>query len=172
MLELFNRWARPEGPVKIVTAVEIERPAAEVYALVDWADPRNAKRATGNDVRSVADKPGRFDMVMPGLPDHTFELLVTCDEPRSCYAFGCVIQPRLGKMEHCHETYEFEELGPHRCRVTLTTETGFAARLSRRAYSAEVATMAVSVQSALQKLKLQAEHGADFAKAIEGNLLL
>lgn len=172
MLELFNRWKRPQGPVEIIAAVEIDRAAAEVYALIDWADSSNAKRATGSDVRNVPDKPDRFDMVMPGLPDHTFELLVTCDEPPACYAFGCIIKPRLGNMEHCHEAYEFEALGPQRCRVTLTTETGFVPGLSRRAYSAEVATMAASVQSALQKLKLQAEHGADVAKAVEGNLLL
>ncbi len=56
--------------------------------------------------------------------------------------------------------------------MTLTTETRFDAGLSRHAYAAEVATMATSLQSALQKLKLQAEHGADFAKAVEGNMLL
>ncbi len=172
MFEFLNRRRRPARPVEIIGEVEIARPAADVYALIDWADPRNAKRATGNRVTGISGNPGRFDMVTPMLADFTFEFLVTCEEPHSRYAFGCVIRPQFGPMEHTHETYGFESLGADRCRVTLTTETRFDAGLSRRAYAAEVATMATSVQSALQKLKLQAEHGADFAKAVEGNVLL
>lgn len=172
MLEFLHRWKRTQEPVEIIGEVEIEVPAADVYALIDWADPRNAKRATGCDVRAVPGKAGRFEMAMPSLADFTFEFLVTCDDPHSCYAFGCMIQPQLGHMEHTHETYHFEELGEDRCRVTLSTETRFVAGLSRRQRAAEMATMAASLQSALQKLKLQAERGADFAKAVEGNLLL
>ena len=172
MFGLFKPKTAPEGPVDICAEVEIDKPAAEVYALIDWADPRNAKRATGNEVRAVESKPDRFDMVMPFMPELVFEFLVTEAVPHRKYAFGCVIEPSMGNLAHSHECYEFEDIGENKCRVFLKTSTTFVEGLRMREYTHEVATMAASVQSALQKLKLQAEHGADVAKALEENTVL
>lgn len=172
MFGLFKPKMAPEGPVEITGVVHIERPPAEVYALIDWADERNAKRATGNLVTQIEGNPARFDMVMPMMDDLTFEMLVTEAEPHRKYAFGCVIRPGCGNMAHNHECYEFEDDGKGGCNVILRTETTFVEGLRMREFTCEVSNVAVSIQSALQKLKLQAEHGAEFAKAIERNTLL
>ncbi|BDI61623.1 SRPBCC family protein [Qipengyuania nanhaisediminis] len=172
MFGLFKPRPAPEGPVEFAASVEIARPASEVYALIDWADPRNAKRATGNEIVRIEGQDGRFDMAMPFLPDLTFEFIVTEAVPHSIYAFGCVIRPGSGAMAHSHERYEFEDLGDNRCRVDLLTKASFVEGLSMREFSEEIATMSAAVQSALQKLKLQAEHGADVAKALEENTVL
>ena len=172
MFGLFKPKLAPEGPVEIGAEVEINKPVSEVYALIDWADERNAKRATGNHVTQVEGKPDRFDMVMPFLDDLTFEFLVTEAVPHAKYAFGCVIRPECGNLAHNHESYEFEALGEDKCRVILTTSVTFVEGLRMRDFTKEVATMAASVQSALQKLKLQAELGADVAKALEENTVL
>lgn len=172
MFGLFKSKKAPTGPVHIGAEVEIDKPAEDVFALIDWTDPRNAKRATGNTVRAVEGKPDQFEMVMPFMEDLLFKFVVTEDQPSRKYAFGCVIEPQMGNMEHTHETYSFEALGEDKCRVELMTETTFVDGLRESEFASEVATMAASVQSALQKLKLQAEHGADVAKAVEENTLL
>lgn len=172
MFGLFKPKLAPEGPVEIAGLVEIDRPVQDVYAMIDWADDRNAKRATGHEVRKVAGHPGRFDMVMTTMPDLTFEFLVTEEQRPERYAFGCVIRPGMGNLAHSHESYEFEDLGEERCRVTLLCSATFTEGLRMREFTCEVSTMAASVQSALQKLKLQAEHGAAFAKALESNTVL
>ncbi len=172
MLGLFKPKMAPEGPVEMGSEVEIDRSVEEVYALIDWADPRNAKRATGNEVREVPGKPGQFEMVMPFMDDVVFEFLVTEAVPHRKYAFGCVIKPSMGNLAYNHETYELEPLGDDKCRLTLTCETTFFDGLRMGEFTQEVATMAASVQSSLQKFKLQAEHGAEVAKAVEENTLL
>ena len=172
MFGLFKPKLAPEGPVEMGAEVEIDRPVEDVYALIDWADPRNAKRATGNDIREVPGKPGQYEMVMPFMEDLTSEFLVTEAVPNRKYAFGCLIKPQMGNLAHNHETYEFEPLGDNKCRLKLTCETTFVDGLRMREFTNEVASMAASVQSSLQKLKLQAEHGAEVAKAVEENTLL
>ena len=172
MFGLFNSKLAPEGPVEFAASVKIDKPASEVYALVDWADERNAKLATGNKVYPIENKPNRFDMVMPFLPDLTFEFLVKEAVPHSKYAYGCIIKPGCGNLAQTQEAFEFEELRRNRCRVTLTCTTTFVDGLRTRDFTNEVATMAASVQSSLQKLKLQAELGAEVAKALEENTVL
>lgn len=172
MFGLFKPKLAPEGPVEFVFDVEINKPVSEVYALIDWADERNAKRATGNDVREVPGKPGQFEMVMPFMDDLTFEFLVTDEVYSRKYAYGCIIKPQFGNLAHNHETYEFEELGPESCRVTLTTESTFVEGLRMREFTIEISQMAAAVQSSLQKLKLQAELGVEVAKALEENTVL
>ncbi|WP_299193476.1 hypothetical protein [uncultured Erythrobacter sp.] len=172
MFGLFKPKLAPEGPVEFNAEVEIDKPASEVYALLDWADERNAKRATGNHVTQVEGKPDRFDMVMPFIDELTFEFLVTEAIPHSKYAYGCVIRPECGNLAHTHESFTFEPLGEDRCRVTLLCATTYVEGMLLADYTHEIATMAASVQSALQKLKLQAELGPEVAKALEENTVL
>ena len=42
MFGFLRRKAEPHGPFEFEHSVEIAKPAAEVYALVDWADARKA----------------------------------------------------------------------------------------------------------------------------------
>ena len=172
MFGLFKSKKAPKGPVQIAAEVEINKPADEVFALIDWADPRNAKRATGNIVRQIEGKPDQFEMIMPFMDELLFKFIVTDNQPGRKYAFGCVIEPQSGNLAHSHESYEIEPLGDDSCHLLLICETTFVDGLREKEWLCEVATMTASVQSALQKLKLQAEHGADVAKAVEENTLL
>lgn len=172
MFGLFKPTLAPEGPVEIRADVAISKPARDVYALIDWADERNAKRVTGNRVTQIDGRDDRYDMVMEFMPDLTFELLVTEAVPHSRYAYGCVIRPGCGNLAHSHETYEIEANGPDACHLTLICQTTFVDGLKMRDFNNELGTMAASVQSAVQKLKLQAELGADVAKALEERTLL
>jgi len=47
------------GPFQYEHSIEIAKPA-EVYALLEWADPRHAQRALGNKVEPVGSAPVRF----------------------------------------------------------------------------------------------------------------
>lgn len=172
MFGLFKPKPAPEGPIDIVTAIEIDRPVEEVFALVDWADPRNAKRVTGNTVRAVEGKPDQFEMVMSHMDDLLFRFVVTQNEPGRNYAYGCVIEPPVGRMAHSHESYEFEALGDDRCSVAMVCQATFVDGMTEKEWTGEVANMSAAVQSSLQKLKLQAEHGAEVAKAVQENTLL
>lgn len=172
MFGLFKPKLAPEGPVEFTFDVEINKSAEEMYALVDWEDPRNAKRATGCEVSQVQGTDDQYLLVIPSMPDLTFRFLVTAAEPARKYAFGCVIEPQFGNLAHNHETYEIEPLSENSCRLTLVTETTFVDGLREKDFVREIAAMTASVQSSLQKLKIQAEHGADVAKALEENTVL
>ena len=65
-----HRVRSREGPVEFEFSVEIGSPASEVFPLIDWADPRNAKRQLGNTVEQLEGQSDRFEMVLNGLPDH------------------------------------------------------------------------------------------------------
>ncbi len=137
MFGLFRSKLAPEGPVQINGEVEIDKPVEEVFAMIDWADPRNAKRVTGNMVRGVPGKPDQFEMVMTSMDDLLFSFLVTENVPGRKYAFGCVIEPPVGRLAHNYESYEFEPLGANRCRVKLVTETTFVAGLRQKEFAHE-----------------------------------
>jgi hypothetical protein len=162
---LFERKVEPVGPFGFGHAIEIEKPAAEVYALVDWADPRNAKRALGNKVEQVA--PDRFRLLLDMVPDHTFEMIVTDAVPGETYAFENEITPPVGRLVSSRETYTIEPRGEGACVLTLTVEASFVGGLSDDDMSMEVLMMTVSCGNALEKLKVQAEQGVDAVHRIE-----
>ncbi|HLV07058.1 MAG TPA: hypothetical protein VKY80_05235 [Croceibacterium sp.] len=67
----------PVGPFQFEHSTAIAKPAAEVYALLDWADPRNAKSALGNKVEPVGSAPVRFRLWLDLVPGHGFGMIVT-----------------------------------------------------------------------------------------------
>lgn len=172
MFGMFKPKLAPKEPVEFLGEVEIDCPAEEVYALIDWADPRNAKRNTGNEVTQIGDDPIAFRMVMPAMDELDFQFIVNEAQSPSKYAFTCTISPQCGRMAMSEEIYEFEATGETSCRVFLVNRVTFAEGTTVDDLAEEVAMLSASVQSALQKLKLQAEHGADVAKSIEMNTLL
>ena len=102
MFGILKRKAEPLGPFAFGHSVEIERPAAEVYALLDWADPRNAKRALGNKVEQVGTDPDRYRMQLDMVPGHTFEMIVSEAVPGEVYAFENEITPPVGWLVTSH----------------------------------------------------------------------
>lgn len=157
--------AEPMGPFEFSHSIQIERPAADVYALVDWADPRNSKRALGNKVEQVA--PDRFRMHLDLVPDHRFEMIVTEAVPGKRYAFENEITPSAGQLVSSHETYSVEPLGENSCHLGLTVAVWFNGGLSAEEMAAEVMIMGMSGQNALAKLKVMAEEGAEAVHRIE-----
>ncbi|MHA7819475.1 MAG: SRPBCC family protein [Erythrobacter sp.] len=156
MFGLFKPELAPEGPTEIEASIEIVCSPGGVYALLDWADERNARRATGNTVTVVEGEPGRFDMHMPMLPERTFEFVATEAVPHCKYVFGCVIRPDSGNLAREHQTSEFEDIGQDRCLVMLLTSVSLVEGFKMSDYVGEVSTMAAAVLDSMQKLKLQA----------------
>jgi hypothetical protein len=167
MFGLLKRKAEPLGPFEFEHAIEIERPAAEVYALVDWAHPRNAKRALGNKVEHVGSSPDRFRLHLDLVPDHRFEMIVTEAVPARSYAYDCEITPPVGRLASCHEAYQVEALDDGSCRLGLVVSACFVGGLSDEELAMEVMMMGVSGQNGLAKLKIHAEQGVEAVHAVE-----
>lgn len=170
MFGLFKRQHAAPEPMQIAAEVEIAKSCEEVYALLDFADERNAKRALGYDVTSVGDN--RWQMTMSNLPELTFLFDITEAVPGNRYAFDCIIEPALPNMIRSSEAYTLEPLGADKCHVTLLNTVELRPDMKKREHAQEVAMLAASTHSALQKFKLQAEHGAAATKAIENNTLI
>ena len=167
MFGLRKRNVEPAGPFQFDHSVEIERPAAEVYPLVDLADPRNAKRALGNKVEQIGSSPDRFRMVLDMLPDEVFEMTVTDAVPGQSYAFENDFDPPVGRLVTSHEAFTVEPLGEGSCRLGLTVSAYFVGGMSDEELAMEVMIMAMSCENALEKLRVHAEEGIDAVHRIE-----
>lgn len=170
MFGLFRPRRAPAGPVEFSLAIDIACPAEDVFALVDWADPRNAKRQLGYAVTETA--PGRFHMVIPRMGDVAFDLVETEVRPGEVYAFDARMTPLVGRLVHSHERYSFESTGEGTCRMTLVNTAQFVEGMRMGEFREEVGRMAASTQSALEKYKIQAEHGLGALRAVEDRLVL
>jgi hypothetical protein len=168
MFGILKRKAdEPLGPFVFEHTIEIAKPAAEVYAMLDWADPRNAKRALGNKVEQVGSAPDRFRLHLDLVPDHRFEMIVTEAVPGRSYAFENEITPPVGRLASSHEAYAVEPLGEGSCRLSLVISATFVGGMSDQEIAMEVMMMGMSGQNALAKLQIQAEQGVDAVHAIE-----
>ncbi len=160
----------PEGPMQFDVAVEIEKPAADVYALLDWADPRNAKRELGHRIEPLDGEPKRFRLIMTEMPEHRFDMTMLSEVPGQAYAFVTDIQPPVGRLESDEEHYSLEPLGEGRCKLKLTTIAVFRSGLNMREFEQELAMMTMACHRALIKLKLHAEQGLEAVKALEAEI--
>ncbi|HEX9807005.1 MAG TPA: SRPBCC family protein [Alteraurantiacibacter sp.] len=167
MFGLFKPKMAPEGPVQFVAEVDVAKPAEDVYRLVDWSDPGNAKVELGSSVTPVEGTKDRFLMSMPAVPDLTFELQVTEADPGRCYSFGCEIEPQVGRFVSAHEEYHFEAVGEDSCKLTLVNTVNFIPGMTVKEMEQEIGTMGLASQNALIKLKVHAEMGAEAVKSIE-----
>ena len=160
----------PEGPVQFDVAIEVEKPAADVYALLDWTDPRNAKRELGHKIEQIGTDPDRFRLVMTEMPKHNFDMtMIEALQDRS-YAFSTDIQPPIGRLVSDQEHYSLEPLGDERCMLKLTTIAEFRSGLSMRQFEQELTMMTLACQRALIKLKLHAEQGLEALRALEAEI--
>lgn len=171
MFGLFKPKLAPEGPVEFNFELEINRPASEVYRLLDWSDENNAKRATGSIIRPIPGAPGRFDMVWSADSELLFKFKETLAPPGEAYAFDCEIEPRVGKLDRSVEEYRLTPTSPESCKVELINTVTFVERLTMKQFQREIATMAHACQQSLVKLKIQAEHGTEIAAELEGKVL-
>jgi hypothetical protein len=165
MFGILKRKAEPIGPFEFEHSIEIERPAAEVYALVDFSDPRNAKRALGNKVEQVS--ADRFEMRLDLVPGHVFGMTVSEAVPGRSYAFETDVAPPVGRLVASHEAFSIEPLGEGACKLGLTISAWFDGSLSAEETAMEVMMMGMAGQNALTKLKVHAEEGVDAVHRIE-----
>jgi hypothetical protein len=172
MFDFLKPKPAPEGPVTFDFDIEIERAASEVYALLDWADPRNAKRQLGSDVVPVEDMPGRFRLYLEAMPAHVFEIAVTEAVPDQTYAFECEIEPSVGRLVSSREVYTFEALGPDRCLLRLVNTATLVDGMKMKDFEFELMQLSVACHNALAKLKIHAEQGAEAVRAVEGKLIV
>ena len=170
MFGLFKPKKAPEGPINLSFAVEVERPAEEVYPLIDWADPRNAKRQLGEAVETIDGLPNVFRLVMADLPEHTFDMLVTDATPHRSYRYSTDINPRVGRLEASQEHYELEPAGDGHCQLSLTISATFRPGLNEKEFRQEVMMVGVACHNALLKLKAHAEYGVEGVRELEKQL--
>jgi hypothetical protein len=167
MFGILKRKTKPIGPFEFGHSVAVERPAAEVYALLDWADARNAKRALGNKIEQVGISPDRFRMLLDFVPGHVFEMVVTDAVPGETYAFENEITPPPGRLVRSRETYCIEPRDESSCVLSLLVSASFVGGLSEDVLAMEVMMMTAACGNALEKLRIQAEQGVEAVHAIE-----
>lgn len=168
MFGLFKRQMAPEGPVEFKAEMPIERPADHIYALLDFADERNAKRAEGNRVLpgggAGSGGSGRWRLLMTGMDSHEFLLdLIEAERPLR-YEYECRAVPTLGRLVSAIEAWTIEPLGEHGCNVRLVVTAEFVTGLTERQFAKEVSMMSAGCHNALARLKIHAEHGANAAR--------
>ena len=164
MFGMFKKKPVPSGPITFDFDVLIERPAADVYALVDWGDPRNAKRQLGH---SVEGQSPLFHLRMSSMPDLDFTLEVLEEKAGEVYAYACDIQPRVGRLVTSVERFIFEPAADGHCLVRLINEATFIDGMTRREFEQEIMMMSTATNDGLIKLKVIAEMGLEAAKAVE-----
>lgn len=170
MFSFLKPKPAPEGPVGFDVAIEIDKPASEVYPLIDWADPRNAKRELGHQIDAIDGDPNRFRLIMTEMPEHRFDMTVIEAVQDRSYAFSSDIRPRVGRLESDEEHYSLEPIGEKRCKLKLTTVATFQSGLTMDEFEEELAMMSFACQRALVKLKLHAEQGVEAVRAFDQQL--
>ncbi|MWV26585.1 hypothetical protein [Aurantiacibacter rhizosphaerae] len=154
----------PDGPVEITKEVEIERPAAEVYPMVDFDDPRNHKAAVGTVTRTGSDT---FDMALDMLPGLIFPITEMEAVPGRSYTIESILPEELGARLHkTVERTDIEPLGDDRCKVTLVVTACFHP-MKMKHYDHEIAMITAGCHNSLAKLKVHAEQGVDVIREIE-----
>ena len=167
MFEFLKPKRAPEGPVQFEVAIEVDKPASDVYRLIDWSDARNAKRELGHRIEPMDGEPDRFRLILTEMPEHRFDMTILEAVPDRAYAFSTDIQPRVGRLESDEEHYSIEPLGDDRCKLKLVTVAEFQSGLKMNQFEHELAMMTMACQRALIKLKLHAEQGVEAVKALE-----
>ncbi len=156
-----------EGPVGFEMEVEIDRPAAEVFRLIDLADSGFAAVQRGATVTTVPGTEDSFTLRMPELEDITFKYKVVERVVGQRHSAECVIEPPVGNLAKALEEYAIEALSENSCRLDLTTHATFNSGLSDEEIAGEIAMMSMAVQDDLFKLKVHAEDGAEAVAAME-----
>lgn len=164
MFGMFKKKPVPSGPIPFDFEVMIDRPAADVYPLVDWADPRNAKRQLGHIVEGQSP---HFRLGIASMPDLQFTLDVIEERPGEVYEFSCDIQPRVGRLQSSIERYTFEAVGEGQCLLRLVNQATFIDGMTFAEFEQELMMMSIATNDAIMKLKVLAEMGVDAAKAVE-----
>lgn len=149
----------PDEPIELKVGIEIDSPADDVYALLDWGDERNQLRARGNLVRRESSDPHVYRLWYDRAPDLNFLMTVTEAVPGRAYAFLADIVPPVGRRLGSHESYTIEPMGAEGCRVTFVNTIRHIPGMTQKELGDEIGKSTMAAANALTKLKLQAELG-------------
>ena len=166
MFGLFKRQMAPEGPFAFTDQIRIERPATDVYQLLDFADPMNAKIAQGHMLRP-GEAPGQWRLVMIGLEDHEHLIELIHAEPPLRYVVDCKAVPTIGRLQHAREAYSLEPAGANACTLRLDITAHLVPGLSARQFANEEKLLSAACHNAVARLKIHAEKGPDAARDAE-----
>lgn len=160
----------PDEPIRMEARIEISRPAEEVYALLDFADPRNQMVARGNIVKPLGSDPNSFRMWYDLAPNLNFLFTVTEAVPARRYAYSAVIVPPVGRRAGSYEDYAIERLDADRCELTFINTVHHQPGLTLDELAEEIGMSSVAAANGLAKLKLLAEEGVEAVEAFEWEL--
>ncbi|MEO1221293.1 MAG: hypothetical protein AAFY42_08080 [Pseudomonadota bacterium] len=163
MLESNKNSPMLNGPIEFDFSVEIDRPASEVFPILDMSDPRFSQVALGNTVKQVGEK--TFELEIEEMQGHTFRFDIVEYARDARHASEVTIEPRVGNLVQAVEDYQLTPLGPDRCTLKLVTKATFSDDLSVEEIAQEVAMMSMAVEEDLTKLKIHAEEGVEAVKA-------
>ena len=167
MFGLFKPKLAPEGPYPFEIEGEIDASAAEVFALLDFADPRNAMKARGATITSVEGNGQRFVMNLPQVPDLDFHIDVIEAEAPNFYSYAIVVDPLVGRMAASIESYTVSDMPGGGCRVRLENAVTFQEGLREKDVPEEFGMVTVALYKTVAKLKLQAEQGVEAVLALD-----
>ncbi len=158
-----------EGPIDFASEVEIDRSVADVFPLIDIADPRFCHAQRGANIAPVQSEEGRYDLTIAEMEGVTFQFRVLENVPGALHKLECIIEPRINDLTHSIELYHIETIGERACRVELTTTATFDESLSDEEVAEEIATMSAAVNMDLLKLKVLAEDGVEAVEAMDND---
>ena len=167
MFGLFKPKLAPVGPHSFEVEGDIAASAAEVFALLDYADPRNALKARGASITPVEGPGRRFLMKLPRMPDLNFHIDVIESEAPNHYAYAVVIDPLVGRMASATESYTVWDVPSGGCRLRFETAVTFQDGFRERDVIEEFARVTLASHRSVAKLRLQAEHGVEAVLALE-----
>jgi hypothetical protein len=156
--KMFAPEMAPEGPVTFDFEEEIAASAGHIYGLLDFASEHCAKRELGHSVALVG--PGHYCFTMWQMADLPFDITVSEAVPGKVYAYRAVARKKVGRLVWSDERHEIQPRGDGSCLVRLVVEAQFDEPMPLAEYGEHVARMAHGCASALEKLRLHAEQGA------------
>jgi len=172
MFGLFKPRLAPVGPHDISVQTDIEASAAQVYALLDFADPRNAQRARGAAIVPSEGCERQFRMVVPQLPDCCFNIDVTDAESPNHYAYSIIAEPQLGRLAASTEAFTIWDLPGGGCSVRLDAKARLQEGVPEKYLGNEIMKLTLACHNSVAKLKLQAEQGVEAVEAVQGRLVV
>ncbi len=165
MFGWFRKKKVPKGPVEFDAEIEVAASTEKFFALLDFADPRNAKRELGH---SIIEQGGNaYDLVMAFMPDAVFPITDIKRVPHSHYSYRCDIPEGFGALLFTRESYDIEPIDSDRCKVSMQVVGEFASELSMEEFAHEVAMLSLGCENALTKLQAHAEGGLEAVRAFE-----
>ncbi len=162
MLGLFK--SKIDTPIQLTAEVDINAPAAEVFACLDMFEAENRYTLQGMTVTRDTSQERAILLEDPRVPDMVFNMVETRRKPGRVIEI-CTVMPKgeaAGNMVWGVSAYTVEPLDEETCRVS--TENGFQMHpLTEKEWANETAMLSIAVHDDLSRLKALIEEGPDAA---------